>query len=337
MSRVGIRDVAELAGVAPSTVSNFFNHPDRVSPDKAQRIRYAIDTLGFVPSNAGRQLRLGVSQVIGYIAPDVSNPHFAELANSAEQRALEKGVTVFFANSRGSRQREDAYIEVFERHQVQGFLVASHLPIEERLTRARSRGTPSVLIGQRARSFEQPSVSVDDVAGGRLALEHLLRVGCRRIAFVGGPLDTPQVAHRLTGATEIARRSGNATLEVINTSDRSVRGGHEIGEAILSRPPAMRPDGVFTVNDLLALGVLQAVAMGGIDVPRELAIVGYDDIEFAEASVIPLTSINSSPGDFGSAAMDLLFKVIDREHPDKPHRVFDPVLVPRASTLAFAR
>lgn len=336
MSRVGIRDVAVLAGVAVGTVSNYLNHPDRVSADKAQRIRYAIDSLGFIPSNAGRQLRLGTSSVIGYIAPDVSNPYFAEIAESVERHASDRGVTVFLANSHRSKEREDAYIEVFEQHRVQGLLVSSHVPIEERLAQVRKRGTPSVLVGQRARTSEQPSVSLDDVSGGRQAMRHLLDVGARRIAFVGGPLGIPQVADRLSGASEIVRSFGAATLEVIDQPDRTVRGGLEVGAALLARPPAMRPDGVFAVNDLLALGIMQTLVLGGISVPRDLAIVGYDDNEFAEASLIPLTSIRGRHEGFGIAVVDLLFDAIERREITEPHRMFEPDLVIRASTEGFA-
>lgn len=337
MARVGIREVAALAGVAVGTVSNYLNHPDRVSSDKAQRIRYAIDSLGFVPSNAGRQLRLGVSSVIGYIAPDVSNPYFAEIAESVERRASERGVTVFLANSHRSKEREDAYLEVFEQHQVQGLLVSSHIPIEDRLAQVRKRGTPSVLVGQRARTLEQPSVSLDDVSGGRQAMRHLLETGCRRIAFVGGPLGIPQVADRLAGASEVVRDFGAATLEVIDQPERTVRGGHEVGEALKRRPPEMRPDGIFAVNDLLALGIMQELVLGGIEVPREVAIVGYDDNEFAEASLIPLTSIRGRHEGFGVAVIDLLFDAIAGNDIDDPHRMFEPDLVVRASTEGFGR
>lgn len=335
MARVGIREVSALAGVAVGTVSNYLNHPDRVSPDKAQRIRSAIESLGFVPSNAGRQLRLGVSRVIGYIAPDVSNPYFAEIAESVERRASERGVTVFLANSHRSREREDSYLEVFEQHQVQGLLVSSHLPIEERLASVRKRGTPSVLVGQLARNPDQPSVSLDDVSGGRQAMRHLLDVGCRRIAFVGGPLGIPQVADRLTGASEAVRTFGAATLEVIDMPDRTVKGGHEVGSALMSRPAEMRPDGVFAVNDLLALGIMQALVLGGVAVPRDLAIVGYDDNEFAEASLIPLSSMRGRHEGFGVAVVDLLFDAIEGTHIAEPHRMFEPDLVERASTVGF--
>ncbi|MBA8815162.1 LacI family transcriptional regulator [Microbacterium halimionae] len=334
MGRVGIRDVADRADVAVGTVSNFLNHPDKVSADKAQRIQQAIESLGFVPSNAGRQLRLGVSTVIGYIAPDVSNPHFAEIAESVELRASDRGVSVFIGNSHRSREREDAYIQVFEQHQVRGLLVSSHEPIEERLAQVRRRGTPSVLIGQRAASLDQPSVSIDDVSGGRQAMQHLLDIGCRHVAFVGGPLGIPQVSARLAGASEVARGSGT-TLEVINMPDRTVRGGHEVGEALLQRHAAQRPDGVFAVNDLLALGILNAVATGGVHVPREMAVVGYDDNEFAEASLIPLTSVRGRHQGFGTAVMDLLFDMIERRPVEDIHRVLEPDLMVRASSAGI--
>jgi LacI family transcriptional regulator len=335
MARVGIRDVAEHADVSIGTVSNFLNHPDKVSPARADRIREAIEELGFVPSSVGRQLRLGVSTVIGYIAPDVSNPYFAEIAESVERRASERGVSVFLANSHRNREREDAYIEVFEQHRVKGLLMSSHVPIEDRLAAVRRRGTPTVLVGQTARSTDQPSVALNDVSGGRQASEHLLSLGCRRLAFVGGPLMIPQVADRLAGASEAVRGHLDATLEVIDEPDRTVRGGHSVGAALMARPPEQRPDAVFAVNDLLALGILQAVVAGGVSVPRDLAIVGYDDNEFAVASLVPLTSVRGRHEGFGIAVIDLLFEAIEQRRITNPHRVFEPELVVRASTEGF--
>ena len=335
MARVGIREVAAHAGVAVGTVSHYLNHPDKVSSEKADRIRSSIETLGFVPSNAGRQLRLGISTVIGYIAPDVSNPYFAEIAESVERRASDFGVSVFLANSHRSREREDAYLRVFEQHQVRGLIVSSHLPIEDRLAAVRSRGTPSVLVGQAARSHEQASVSLDDVDGGRQAMEHLLSVGCRRTAFVGGPLGIPQVADRLAGASDAVREEPAATLEVINAPDRTIRGGRDVAAALLTRPVDLRPDGIFAVNDLLALGILQTLVAGGVRIPGELALVGYDDNEFAEASIIPLSTVRGRHEGFGVAVVDLLFDVMEDKSVASRHRVFKPELVARASTLGF--
>jgi LacI family transcriptional regulator len=333
MARVGIREVAALADVAVGTVSHYLNHPDKVSPEKVERIRAAIDTLGFVRNNAGRQLRLGESSAIAYIAPDVSNPFFAEIAEGVELRASERGLSVFIANSHRDRAREDAYLELFEQHQVRGMLVASHEAIEDRLARVRSRGTPSVLVGQPAVSAEQPSISIDDVRGGRLAVDHLIEVGRRRICFVGGPLGIKQIGDRLSGASDAVRAAGTATLEVINVTDRTIRGGREIGRQILERPPELRPDGIFAANDLLALGILQVLVFEGIRVPDDIALVGYDDIEFGEVSIIPLTTVRAPHEGFGFAAVDLLFDTIAGGESFDGHRRFAPELVVRASSV----
>ncbi|MDO7880742.1 LacI family DNA-binding transcriptional regulator [Salinibacterium soli] len=334
MARVGIREVATLAEVSLGTVSHYINHPDKVSPEKRERIQRAIDQLGFVRNNAAWQLRLGRSGTIAYIAPDVSNPFFATIAEGVEQRAATHDLSVFISNSNRSRAREDAYLELFESQRVQGMLVSSHHPIDDRLAQIRSRGIPSVLIGQRAADPTQPSVSIDDVTGGHMAVQHLLELGRRRVAFVGGPLGIRQVADRLEGANSAVREVPGAVLEIVNGTNRTIAEGREIGRAILARPADARPDAVFAVNDLLALGILQVLVHGGIRVPEDIALVGYDDIEFGEASIIPLTTIRAPHEGFGFAAVDLLVDAMsDEPRPDAPKQViFQPELIVRAST-----
>ena len=325
--RPGIRQVAERAGVAVGTVSAYLNHPDRVSAERAQRVADAIRELGFVPNTAGRQLRMGVSSVIGHLSPDVSNPHFSEIAQEVEDRAARLGMTVFFAHTHGDRAREDAYLESFEQRQVRGLLVSSFAPIEDRLAEMRERGTPSVLVGRRACRAEQPSVSIDDVSGGRQAAQHLLDTGCRRLAFVGGPLPIQQVADRLAGAREVA-----PGLEVVEVAERSIAAGRAVGVQLASRPAEERPDAVFAANDVLALGILQALVAHGLGVPGDVALVGYDDNEFAEASLIPLTSVRARHEGFGATAVDLLFEAIEHGTVADPQRVYAPELVVRESS-----
>ncbi|QDP97102.1 LacI family transcriptional regulator [Microlunatus elymi] len=333
MARVGIREVAAYAGVSMGTVSHFLNHPDRVSAQKADRIQQAIDQLGFVRNNAARQLRLGHSTTIAYIAPDVSNPFFSTLAEGAEERAAEAGYSVFLANSKGERHREDSYLALFQEYGVRGLLVGSPLPIEDRLQAIRRHGTPSVLVGRRAGSELQPSVSIDDVLGGRLAAEHLIKTGRRRIAFVGGPISVQQVSDRLQGASVAVRESGTATLEVIDVGTRLIATGHEVGAAIAARPRTARPTAIFTANDLIAIGLAQTLSTSGIDIGADIAIVGYDNIEYAENAIVPLSSIRPPHEEFGRAAIDLLLETIDSDGPlAEPHRVFAPELVIRASS-----
>ncbi|GAA0411511.1 LacI family DNA-binding transcriptional regulator [Leifsonia naganoensis] len=333
MATVGMREVAALAGVSHGSVSHYLNHPDRVSAELAARIQQAIDTLGFVPNIVGRQLRTGSSSAIAYIAPDVSNPYFATIAEGVEQRAAEAGLSVFIANSNRSRAREDAYLELFQQHRVRGMLVASHEGVEDRLAVIRRRGTPTVLVGQAAVSPEQASVSVDDVAGGALAARHLLDGGRRRLAFVGGPVGIRQVGDRLGGAQRAVDAVPGASLEVLPVEDRTIAGGVEAARDLVARAPEDRPDALFAANDLLALGLLQGLVSAGVRVPEEVALVGYDDIEFAAASLIPITSIRSPHEEFGAAAVDLLVAAFD-DPVAGGRRVYAPELVVRASSAA---
>lgn len=326
--------MAILAEVSLGTVSHFINHPTKVSAEKRERIQKAIDQLGFVRNNAAWQLRLGRSGTIAYIAPDVSNPFFATIAEGVEQRAATHDLSVFISNSNRSRAREDAYLALFESQQVQGMLVSSHHPIDERLAQIVARGTPTVLVGQRAIDERQPSVSIDDVAGGAMAARHLIELGRRRIAYVGGPLGIRQVADRLEGAAAVVREHADVTLEVINVTQRMIADGREVGLGLLARSPENRPDAIFAVNDLTALGLMQALVHGGVRVPDDVALIGYDDIEFAESSIIPLSSIRAPHERFGFAAVDLLVSAMLEDPADAPRQVvFQPELVVRASTL----
>ena len=337
MAKVGIREVATLADVSLGTVSHYLNHPDRVSEEKARRIADAIEQLGFVRNNAGRQLRLGQSSAIAYIVPDVSNPFFATIAEGVEQRATEAGLAVFIANSSRDRAREDAYLELFEEHGVRGMLVASPRAIEDRLAAARTRGTPSVLVGQKSSSPAQPSVSIDDVSGGYLAAKHLIEGGCRRLAFVGGPLDIRQVGDRLQGASDAVREAPGVTLEVINVHERVIAEGHAVAQALVDRDPAQRPDGIFAVNDLLAIGLAQTLVTNGVIVPDDIALVGYDDIEYAENALVPITSVRPPHEDFGVAAVELLLGVLSDDPPAETQVVFTPELRVRESSRRVAQ
>lgn len=175
---------------------------------------------------------------------------------------------------------------------------------------------------------------VDDVEGGRIAAEHLIGIGRRRVAFVGGPLDIEQVADRLSGARSMVAATASATLEVLPTDALSVLEGRRVGEQILDLPREKRPDAVFAANDLLAMGLLQAFVMtGSLRVPEDIALVGYDDIDFASAAVVPITSVRQPAAAIGATAVELLLREAGAG-PDTPREqvVFTPELVVRAST-----
>ncbi|HTN57849.1 MAG TPA: LacI family DNA-binding transcriptional regulator [Protaetiibacter sp.] len=330
---VSIRDVAERAGVSVGTVSNVLNKPDRVSEAVATRVHDAIRELGYVRNDAARQLRAGRSSSVGLVVLDARNPFFTDVARGAEDAAAEHGVAVLLGDSDEKPEREAAYLDLFEEQRVRGVLVSPLGDIRERLQRMRALGTPVVLVDRMADDSSLSSVSVDDVAGGRTAVAHLLETGRRRIAFVGGPLALRQVADRLAGAQHAVAAVPDAQLEVLEGSALSVSEGRRMGEQLVARDPADRPDAVFTANDLLAVGLLQALVMrGGVRVPDDIALIGFDDIDFASATIVPLSSLRQPSRLIGQTALGILLEEADDPTLAPRQVVFQPELVIRESS-----
>lgn len=337
---VSIRDVAERAGVALGTVSNVLNRPHKVAEQTRQRVLDAIDELGFVRNDAARQLRAGLSRTLGLVMLDVGNPFFTEVSRGVEDRAAENGLSVLLGNSDENESREAGHLDLFEQQRVRGLLISPVGDVYERLGRLRRRGTPTVLVDRPAEDHPYSSVWVDDVAGGRMAVEHLLQSGRRRIAFVGGPATLRQVADRRAGAEQAVAGSG-ATLEFIETDSLVVGDGNKVGVAITDRRAADRPDAIFAANDLVAIGLMQTLAL--IDhrlVPDDIALIGYDDIDFAAAAVIPLSSIRQPAELIGRTAVELLLRELKaiESGADLDHEqvVFQPELVIRESTAGWS-
>ncbi len=331
---VSVREVAALAGVSVGTVSNVLNRPEKVSPVTVERVQKAVAELGFVRNEAARQLRAGQSHSIGLIVLDVRNPFFTDVARGAEDRAAEGALSVLLGNSDEKPEREAAYVDLFQEQRVHGVLIS---PLSEDLSRLRTlreRGTAVVLVDRQDGAQEFSSVSVDDVAGGYLAVRHLLDLGRRRIAFVGGPNSIRQVSDRLRGAQNAVDEVYGASLEVIDSDGLTVLHGRAVGDALRDRAAFARPEAVFAANDLLAVGILQALTMlGEVRVPQDVALIGYDDIDFAAATVVPLSSIRQPSTLIGSTAVDLLLReAAGGAEFVREQIVFQPELVVRAST-----
>ncbi len=329
-----VKDVAALAGVSVGTVSNVMNRPEKVSAAVVVRVHAAIDELGFVRNDAARQLRAGRSTTIGLVVLDVRNPFFTDLARGAEDRAALDGYSVILGNSDEKADREATYLDLFEVQRMHGVLISPFGDITERLRRLRERGIPAVLVDRTSADVSFSSVSVDDIAGGHLAVGHLLRQGRRRIAFVGGPLEIQQVTDRLAGARTAVASHPDATLEVVTVEALTVMAGRAAGTALVARDHADRPDAVFAANDLVAMGVLQALVMvGNLEVPGQIALIGYDDIDFASAAVVPLSSIRQPSALIGQTAVEILLEEAADPALAPRQVVFQPELVVRESSL----
>ena len=329
---ISMKDVARHASVSVGTVSNVLNRPDIVSPDRRERVEAAIQELGYVRNDAARQLKLGHSRTVGAIVLDSGNPFYGQLVGGIEAAAEASSLAVIAGSTRHREQRERLYLSLFEEQRVRGILLASTGGTRELVEGIRRRGTPVVLVESARDATGGSSVSVDDVAGGEIAVRHLATLGRRRIGVVAARRDLRQVADRLYGAKRAATDAG-LEIEVIEADDLSVLAGRTTGEGLVARSPIDRPDAVFCVNDLLAVGVLQAFAFRHqIAVPDEIALVGYDDIAFARSTVVPLTSVAQPADLMGRTALALLEEEIATPGATARHVSFTPTLVERAST-----
>lgn len=335
-----IKEVARRAGVSIGTVSNVLNRPEAVATATRQRVLDAITELGYVRNDSARQLRAGRSRTVAIVVLDVANPFFTDVVRGAELAAAERGAMVVVCNSGEDPDRERRHLDLLEEQRVQGVLIT---PVDggrgSRLEQLIGRGTPVVLVDRGAGRRDRCSVAVDDVLGGRLAGGHLAGLGHRRVAFVGGPFRIPQVADRHAGvraalADHAERSAYPIHLEVLTTASLGVAAGREAAERLAAQPVGLRPTAACCANDLLALGLLQGLIRNGLRVPEDVAIVGYDDIEFAAAAAVPLSSVRQPRELLGRTATELL---LDEVHDPAGHQhrqvLFEPELVVRESTV----
>jgi DNA-binding LacI/PurR family transcriptional regulator len=329
-----VKEVARHAGVSVGTVSNVLNRPEVVAPETRQRVLDAIEVLGFVRNESARHLRTGRSHTVGLVVLDVANPFFTDVARGADSMVDEMGSTLILCHSAEDAEREARHLAMLEQQRVQGVLITPVDSNSPHIDRLMAHGIPVVLV-DRAGRRHQCSIAVDDELGGRLAVDHLLERGHRAVAFVGGPFSIQQVADRHRGARAAVADTDGASLEIIETRSLKVSDGQEAGRRLLELPPDRRPTAVFCANDLLALGILQEAVQHALRVPDDLAIVGYDDIGFAAAAAVPLSSVRQPREQLGRTAAQLLAdEVNDPERHTHRQVVYEPELIVRASSAA---
>ncbi len=333
-SAAGVKEVAAEAGVSLGTVSNVLNRPHLVSAPTRTRVEQAMTSVRFVRNDSARQLRAGTSHILAYVMLDAGNPFFTDVAQGIEEAAEEAGLSLILCNSNQSADREAGYLDLLEERRVRGVLITPVNPDCDRLLQLPLRGTPLVVVDRATAGQTHCSVAVDDVLGGDLAATHLFDLGHEHIAFVGGPPSIGQVRDRLEGVQAAATRAGRPTGSVIHiaTNALTINEGRSAGERIAGIPARHRPTAAFCANDMLALGLLQQCVSLGLRVPQDMAIVGYDDIEFAAAAAVPLTSVHQPRRLLGRRATELLLD--EYNNPEHKHQqiLFTPELVVRAST-----
>ena len=337
-TNVTIKDVARLSGVSPMTVSRVINQSLRVSPVTRSRVEQAIAELGYVPSSLARGLSRQKTGTIALIVPDVANPFFTLIVRGAEDVARRAGYRVLLCDTRFDLTLEAEVIEEMIAHRVEGIVIA---PVSDasrsQLKRLARFGVPYVSIDRTIPGVECDVVLGDSTAGARSLVEHLIALGHRRIGMIVEDENVSTARERRAGYVDALVHAGievDPALVVHASADPQ---GGAVGMAKLLQL-AERPTGVFTVNNLVALGAIEAVRAAGLEVPDDVALVCYDDIEYA-SRLYPFLTVMLQPAEtFGTLGTQLLFERLEGRQPDRTRKVVLPAdFVVRESCGAKAR
>ncbi|WP_322787770.1 LacI family DNA-binding transcriptional regulator [Hamadaea tsunoensis] len=336
---MSLKDIAKHAGVSLATVSNVVNGYRPVGEATRERVQQAIDELGYTPNLSARHLRRGRTGVIALAIPELNNPYFAELAGFAIREARNLGYTLLIDYTDGDRDTELTLAEGFREQIIDG-IILSPVQITRGDILGRSSDLPLVLIGESVFDVPHDHIAIDNLAASHAAVQHLVSLDRRRIAFVGAHEDVNrQPAHlRLSGYREALATAGlPVDPSLVATATQFGRAdGLTAMRTLLALPEP--PDAVFAYNDLIAIGAMRAITEAGLRIPEDVAVIGFDDVEEGRFSNPTLTTIAPDKEHIGRLAVRSLVDRVEGKAVDAPRDVASPFrLVTRESTLGRRR
>lgn len=327
----GIKQIAEMAGVSTTTVSHVLNETRFVSEDRRERVLEAMRRLNYRPNRLASGLRRRKSNTMGVVLPDITNPYFAEIARGVEDACFERGYSAIICNSDASLRTEANYLDMLAEKQMDGIVLVNVGDRGQKLSPALARGIPLVMMDREVSALRADSIQVDNLAGGRMAAEHLFALGHRNVVCIGGAPEVYPSWDRVDGFTGFMREAGHPVPKrQILAGDFHADSGYSLTlEAMRAKK---RPTAVFAANDLMAYGAIRALAETGLRIPGDVSVIGFDDIKLSGLFNPPLTTIRQPRLKMGGVAVRLLLE--RAEKPDlEPRRVMLPLdLVVRQSS-----
>ena len=329
---VGLKDVAQVAGVSVSTVSRVLTGSPLVNDETRARVQQAIDALDYRPNRVARRLRRDTARasLIGLIVPDIQNPFFAELVRGVESVAQRHGYMVFLGNSDEDAAKEKRYIDLMRSESVDGLLLPASSDIAETVSLLARQGLPIVCVDRRLPKATLDTVVADNVSGAHAAVDHLLRIGHRRVGFVGGRPEISTSRERLEGYRLALDEHGVAfDPSLVREGDSRQASGRALAQELLTMTDP--PTALLVGNNLMTLGALEAIHVLRLRIPDDVAIVGYDDMSWALAFDPPLTAVRQPSFEIGARAAELLLQRIADPKRTASLVMLQPELVVRQS------
>lgn len=325
-----IRDVAARAAVSAATVSRVLNGRVDVAPDLRDRVLDAVAELSYRPNVAARSLRTRATTVLGLIISDITNPFFTSMVRGVEDAAQQAGYSVVLANTDEDLAKERRYVEVAAAEQMAGVVLSPASSTQTGIGYLIERNIPVVTIDRRLRGAPVDSVTVNNFRAAFEATEHLIEQGCRRIGFVAGPAATTTGSRRLAGYKAAVRAAGlPEDPDLVVSGEFRIDGGRAATEELLQH----EIDGLFAANNLMTIGALETLGAHGIEPGSDLAVVGFDDINWATALRPPLTAVSQPTYEIGRTTAELLLRRIRGEQLPLQRIVLPAKLVVRQSSI----
>ncbi|MCI2057878.1 MAG: LacI family transcriptional regulator [Oscillibacter sp.] len=336
MWRVTIRDIAAETQLSTTAVSLVLNdQPNSIPEPTRRRIRETARRLDYVPNQVARALVTQEINAIGLLLPNISNVFFACLAKSVEQEARHYGYQTLLCDLDGSPENQRSCLQMLCQSNVKSVILASaqsQSQCEALFSAIESYGLTAVFADQQIDDLRFDSVSVDNRAGARLAVEHLLGLGHRRIGYILGPRDYADSRQRLEGVLDACRAYGTVPDEALMAGGGySFEGGVAAGETLIARGATA----IFAFNDMMAYGVWEAAKTAGRRIPEELSVVGFDDLFFSRCMPEPLTTVYQPVEEIGRRAVQVMMSTLRGQRPVHEQIILEPKLIVRSSTAAY--
>lgn len=320
-----IADVAARSGVSTATVSRILSNSAPARPETRDRVLAAARELGYRPSGVARALKRRETRTLGLVVTDITNPFYPQIVRAAEVAAHERGYGLVLANGEDDPARELRHLELLVERRVDGIVIASSRLTRHHAARLDEIGVPVVLVNDPIAGSGHPAITADHRLGSRLATEHLIGLGHRRIGHIGAPAEHVAAGLRRRGVAEAMRGIGTP---VVVTGDGRVEGGAAAVPALLEAGVT----GIVAYNDLTAIGALRGLRRRGVRVPDDLSLVGFDDIPMAAWTEPPLTTVRQDTAALGRWAVERIILALSGDPPPVERVLLLPTLVIRDSS-----
>lgn len=334
--KITAKDVAKRAGVSVGTVSNVLNDIPTVKKEIRQSVLKAIKELDYRPNRIAKSLASGRSQMIAFIIPDISNPFFPEMIRGATDKASELDYGVLLANTDNDYRKEIRYLQNFSSQGVDGLIISTSDCSSVQVDEIEAIDIPVVIVDRQLEGLNRDLIIVDNFQCAKAAVNHLINLGCQRIGMILGPAQTITAKERFEGGKKALQEKGLFNEELIRSGSYSFEGGFENMMKLLKE--CKQVDGLFCANDMIAIGAIKAIEKMGHQVPKDIAVVGFDDIQIASLLKPSLTTIRQPTYDVGAIAVRLVIERIQGIAPEIRQKIVLPgELVIRESTMKTAK